>query len=271
MSHMKFIFKITYHTSYISRYITNIICSYASSFGEKFWPFKKLTSENLNIINKANVKKYLESFSKFKPLYKGVYSRQDMEECFRRINKCLLGHLKIAKIFNRNSYNKGSWIDQHMYPLANKHWKSFPYDNPATFFFIVIALLTLKDSNIEGFYDMVNYIRFNQFYMKLDRFEDRLNGPFSEGVIAHDVLNQAVHFHEIMDTPGLNNDVDDIIECVADNATKFEEYRNGPIANDYRRYMKYQPAPIKLSWTEIAEGCAITAAFGLVCYFASDL
>ena len=87
----------------------------------------------------------------------------------------------------------------------------------------MIALLTLKDSNIEGFYDMVNYIRFNQFYMKLDRFEDRLNGPFSEEVIAHDVLNQAVHFHEIMDTPGLNNDVDDIIECVADNATKFEE------------------------------------------------
>ena len=108
MSHMKFIFKITYQMSYFYRYITNMFCSYASTFSEKFRPTKKLNLENLTIINKINVKKYLESFSKFKPLYKGVYSRQDMEECFRRINKCLLGHLKIAKIFNRNSYNKGS-------------------------------------------------------------------------------------------------------------------------------------------------------------------
>ena len=257
--------------SYFYRYITNMFCSYASTFSEKFRPTKKLNLENLTIINKINVKKYLESFSKFKPLYWGVYSRQDMEECFSEIKQKILSNLKTAKSFNRNSYNKGSWIDQHMYPLTNDYWKSFPYDNPASFFFIVIALLTLKDSNIEGFYDVISYIRFDQFYMKTDTFEDRLNGPFSEEVIARDVLNQAVHFHEIMDTPGLNNDVDDIIKCVVDNATKFEECRNDPIANDYRRYMKYQPAPIKLSWTEIAEGCVVTAALGLVCYFASDL
>ena len=121
MSHMKFIFKITYQTSYFFRYINDIFCYYALAFSEKFRPLKKLTLENSTIINKLNVKRYLESFSKFKPLYRGVYSRQDMEECFRRVNKILLNHLKIAKMFNHKPYNKGSWIDRQMYPLTNDY------------------------------------------------------------------------------------------------------------------------------------------------------